>query len=191
MERMITQLGRLIGSLSTPTGPKCMGKLGQREQTLPSISFDRLLAEAAQEAQIVLFDSLGTAPPTEFAYEAVVIQQKLRWLFGPLHPLDITKEILGCPQSRAEPYGRKGAIPTEIEGSAAGNPSLYTREKNPEHCEQAALGFPNAPRIAKHHRLVVKLSDARGAVDLLKSVESDRVAIVRGQSVKNKGGSPT
>src|SRR5713101_5764158 len=59
MERMITHPERLIRSLATSAGSKCMSKLGQRKQTLPTVSLDGFLAKAAQQTQIVFPNGLS------------------------------------------------------------------------------------------------------------------------------------
>jgi hypothetical protein len=67
MQRVVAQLQRGIGALAAALGPKGMRELGEREHTIAGVSLDRLFADAAEKAQIVLPDGLITAAVTERA----------------------------------------------------------------------------------------------------------------------------
>ena len=74
MQRVVAQLQRGIGPLAAASGPKGMRELGEREHTLAGVSLDRLFADTAEEAQIVLPDGPITAALAERADGAMVIQ---------------------------------------------------------------------------------------------------------------------
>jgi hypothetical protein len=70
-----------------------VGKLGERQQALPSVWLDALLAQAPQQTEIIFPHGLFMAAGAEFAQAAMVIQQQLRRRITPLQALGIAKGI--------------------------------------------------------------------------------------------------
>jgi len=125
-------------------------------------------------------------PVAKFADTAVVVQQEFRRSFGSLNALNIPKEIFGRSQACAKANARHEAIASEIENTAARKCALSTRQENSEHRKQESLGFSSALSLGEHYRLVVKVTQDRGAVDPLESVKSHRVTIVLKVTAEDK-----
>jgi hypothetical protein len=75
---MIPVLQRRVCALAAAPRPKGMRKLGEGEHALAGVALNGLLADAAQQAQIVFLKSLLAAAVAEFANAAVVIQPEGR-----------------------------------------------------------------------------------------------------------------
>src|SRR5271157_1222935 len=81
-----------------PPWAKGMGELRDRQDALPGVSVDLLLAHPSKEADVVFLHRLVVAPLAELADLAVVVQDQFRWRLGIDQLLHFSKQTFGLPQ---------------------------------------------------------------------------------------------
>ena len=75
LQRGVSMIGFRGRSFSSPPWAKRVGKLRNGEDTLLGVLLDLLLSQTANQAEVVLVDSLVVAAFSELTYSAMVVQE--------------------------------------------------------------------------------------------------------------------